>query len=716
MMLPWCTTRQKGASLAACVLALALAPLALSQAVRNAPGFRSHSLPRNDDGYSGEVPIGFTVNFFGRAYSTLYVNNNGNVTFKGPLETFVPFGLAHTEMPIIAAFFADVDTRHPGSEPVTYGAETIDGHKAFGVNYFRAGYYNVRADRLNTFQLILIDRSDTGPGNFDIEFNYAKIGWDLGDAGRGRGDVAAVVGFSNGTGQQGALFELAGSMRNGALLDSGAQSLIRGLLNSNVPGRYVFQARSGTVSFLRITTPPQLPDGTTGQPYSAPPLAATGGTAPYSWATFNWLSDLGLTLDSSTGSISGTPTRPGTFNLAVQVSDRAGTPPAAQTFTLTVGTSPLASLVPILIEPGQADIGSPVKLVAGLRFGQPSTADVPREVAGATTITATIDGQTIGLRDDGQEGDQLAGDGRFTGNATFHRSGPVPVTLRARSSTIDRSAQASIQVYGRFVYRGGPVELDLGTLRENSEACKPLALAAEQHGEVPFRLQLLRRLPAEHRLELRARGQTLRPDGAPISLFPGDKMEICLVTDRRAPSSEARGEPWLELAAGASINRQSVELKVRWRVDGLNFWQRWWWLFALILAILLLLFIIYGYVKPHRFTRGLALTFVPEFSDLDDTPQPLAQWRGVRIGFYRDARAYLHSNYRVSGDAKGAIAVLTATADGAWVAPGKCISLFRELEVGEWQEIQASGRPARRGIAHRVGEQGPYFRLASSTR
>jgi hypothetical protein len=159
-----------------------------------------------------------------------------------------------------------------------------------------------------------------------------------------------------------------------------------------------------------------------------------------------------------------------------------------------------------------------------------------------------------------------------------------------------------------------------------------------------------------------------------------------------------------------------VELRVRWHVDGLNFWQRWWWLFALIVAVLLLLFIIYGYVKPHRFEQGLALTFVPEYSELDDTAQPLAQWRGVRIGFYRDARAYLHSNYRVSGEAKGAVAVLVATADGALVAPGKYTTLFRELEVGEWQEIQPCGRAARRGIAYRVSDQGPYFRIASTAR
>ncbi len=51
-------------------------------AIRSQPGFNSYTLPANDDGYTDNVPLGFTANFFQRTYTSLYVNNNGNVTFR----------------------------------------------------------------------------------------------------------------------------------------------------------------------------------------------------------------------------------------------------------------------------------------------------------------------------------------------------------------------------------------------------------------------------------------------------------------------------------------------------------------------------------------------------------------------------------------------------------------------------------------------------------
>jgi hypothetical protein len=156
-----------------------------------------------------------------------------------------------------------------------------------------------------------------------------------------------------------------------------------------------------------------------------------------------------------------------------------------------------------------------------------------------------------------------------------------------------------------------------------------------------------------------------------------------------------------------------VDLKLRWKVNGLTFWQRWAWLFGLILLLLLAAFIVYGYIKPYRFSRGMALTFVPEYDELDQSPQPVSQWRGVHIGFYRNARACLHPSYRITGKTGGALAVLTATADGFSVAPGDGMTLSREMEVAEWREIPASGSSGRRGAIYRVGERGPFFRVVN---
>jgi hypothetical protein len=238
--------------------ALCLATTQLSEAAAVRPGlFNSNTLPANDDGFTGLVDIGFNANFAGTTYSQLFVNNNGNVTFDGSLSTFTPFVISGAATKIIAPFFADVDTRGFGSGVVTYGTGTVGGRNAFGVNWPGVGYFRNGTDKLNTFQLVLIDRSDVGAGNFDIEFNYDQIQWETGDASNGSGGLggfSARVGYSDGSGN---FFELPGSGVNGAFLDGGSNSLTANRLNSTEDGRYIFSVRGGAVN--PIPTPALLP-------------------------------------------------------------------------------------------------------------------------------------------------------------------------------------------------------------------------------------------------------------------------------------------------------------------------------------------------------------------------------------------------------------------------------------------------------------------------
>ena len=74
-------------------------------------------------------------------------------------------------------------------------------------------------------------------------------------------------------------------------------------------------------SALQITTT-SLPPGAVNSPYSAT-LAAAGGLPPYSWSLIQGSLPNGLTLNGSSGLISGRPTAAGTFNFTVQVSDSA---------------------------------------------------------------------------------------------------------------------------------------------------------------------------------------------------------------------------------------------------------------------------------------------------------------------------------------------------------------------------------------------------------
>ena len=232
----------------AIALAAALAAPAHAGAVRNASQFTT-VLPGNDDGSTGLVNLGFSINFYGVTRTAGFVNNNGNITLDVALGTYTPFGLLTTNRQIIAPFFGDVDTRGAGSTPVSYGASTIGGRNVFGVNWINVGVFNT-LPIYNSFQLIMTDRSDIAAGDFDFEFNYDDITWNTGQASggnsQGRGVNSARAGWSNGatipTSQ-----ELAGSGVDGAFLNAGSNSLILGSLNSNVAGRYIFNVRGGAV-------------------------------------------------------------------------------------------------------------------------------------------------------------------------------------------------------------------------------------------------------------------------------------------------------------------------------------------------------------------------------------------------------------------------------------------------------------------------------------
>jgi len=212
-------------------------------------GFDQQNLPANDDGSTGLVPLPFTINFLGNSESALYVNNNGNVTFDQAFYYYTPGNLASTKAKMIAPYWADVDTRNPASSLVQYGTNVVHGRNAFGVDWVNVGYYNQNADKLLSCQLVIINRSDIAPGDFDMELNYDRVEWEAGDASDGSDGIwqgqwggSARAGFSDGVTDN----ELPGSGVEGAFLDANTVTgLVYNSLNTTVLGRYLFYFRNG---------------------------------------------------------------------------------------------------------------------------------------------------------------------------------------------------------------------------------------------------------------------------------------------------------------------------------------------------------------------------------------------------------------------------------------------------------------------------------------
>jgi len=175
------------------------------------------AMARNDDGSSARIqlPAGFDYCFYGVENTSLFINNNGNITFGAAFGTFTPAGFP-VATPMVAPFWADVDTRNTsvGNRPsnqVYYqhfanGAGDLDD--VFVVTWDNVGYFNQHNDLRNTFQVALAN-DPNGFGGFGQQFNtlfsYGAMEWTTGDASLGVGgfgpaSTAATVGINEGTG------------------------------------------------------------------------------------------------------------------------------------------------------------------------------------------------------------------------------------------------------------------------------------------------------------------------------------------------------------------------------------------------------------------------------------------------------------------------------------------------------------------------------------
>uniref|UniRef100_UPI001B7F9BA9 nidogen-like domain-containing protein n=1 Tax=Desulfomicrobium escambiense TaxID=29503 RepID=UPI001B7F9BA9 len=217
-------------------------------------GFGETFFAANDD---GSIEINVTsifpegMNFFGQTYTKFWINNNGNITFDGPLGQFTPDQITgNYSNPMIAPFFADVDTTGGAVTPTPGGTSTgsnlvwYDFDQANGVitiTWDDTGYFGSNTDKLNAFQLRIFDQ---GGGNFSFEFRYENIDWTTGDASGGTdglGGTVARAGWTAGDGEN--FYELP---------QSGDQSAILGLEGTSNPsttsdGNWVFNVINGQV-------------------------------------------------------------------------------------------------------------------------------------------------------------------------------------------------------------------------------------------------------------------------------------------------------------------------------------------------------------------------------------------------------------------------------------------------------------------------------------
>jgi hypothetical protein len=169
----------------------------------------SLAMSPNDDGSSGLINLPFTFDFYGNQYNSVYINNNGNISFVSPYMTWTSNSFPDSSYNMIAPFWGDVDTRG-GMDSL--GNSLGNGGNvwykvtptALIINWNQVGYFNMHNDLVSTFQLIISNGSDSlvsAGGN--VSFCYQDMQWTTGDASSGIGGFGgtpATVGVNVGNG------------------------------------------------------------------------------------------------------------------------------------------------------------------------------------------------------------------------------------------------------------------------------------------------------------------------------------------------------------------------------------------------------------------------------------------------------------------------------------------------------------------------------------
>ncbi|XP_044134447.1 alpha-tectorin-like [Bufo gargarizans] len=208
--------------------------------------------PIEDDGTSGEVPLSKPFIFYAKKYNSLYVNNNGVISFNMEVSQYTPDAFPLTsEETFVTPFWGDVDNNLGGTvfyrettDPSLLDQISEDMGKhlpnlhymatwAFLATWDKVAYYGSATKKVNTFQAVL---TSDGFHYFAI-LNYGDIHWTTGTASggdpyTGTGGTPAQAGFNSGDDTH--YFNIPGSRTNEVLN-------IQSTSNVNCPGRWVFQ-------------------------------------------------------------------------------------------------------------------------------------------------------------------------------------------------------------------------------------------------------------------------------------------------------------------------------------------------------------------------------------------------------------------------------------------------------------------------------------------
>jgi hypothetical protein len=360
--------------------------------------------------------------------------------------------------------------------------------------------------------------------------------------------------------------------------------------------------------------------------------------------------------------------------------------------------------------PERVEVDAPASLAVQARPNPASHSPAPVQ-----TIEVYLNGiLQASLREEGQNGGKPTRGQRYTGTWTPQKLGGYTLELRPVGGGKAQSIAAPIKVIGGIRF-GPAIPARLGRTGSNSQLQGRLELGPDTliKGEVSLSLgsdyaasgsvleidlgqgwQALNNLP----LPLKASGPRawplrLRVGACPAGVDAADAFAIEIT------GANAAGQPL----------RHSIPLRLEIIADP---WLHCWWpLLAALAAALLAALAIHGYWSPSRFSPKLGVVLSPEEDMSEGFFHAIHAQPGTGSGFYRDARAYIRPDFRLSGAAKSALARLRADGMQVYMRPESGNTLYRQGFDGEWEILSAGETPIHFGIVYKDAMGALYFEL-----
>ncbi|MDN2702139.1 putative Ig domain-containing protein [Janthinobacterium sp. SUN100] len=404
---------------------------------------------------SGTPTAGGTFNFTVRATDS----STGSGPYSGArayaMTVNAPtISIAPTVMPAMTAGVAYSQSLAASGGTATYGYTITGGSVPTGLSLAPDGTLSGTPTAAGPFNFT-VTATDSSTGTGAPYTGSRAYSVTVAAGAPVAGNVSAPVAF--GSGPTAITLNLSGGAATSVAVASAASHGTATAIGTSItytptagyggPDSFTYTATNGigtsTAATVTITVggptitiaPSTVPAATVGAAYSQS-VTAANGFAPYGYAISSGTLPAGLTLNASTGLLSGTPTAGGTFNFTVRATDSStGTGPysGARAYAMTVN-APTISIAPTVMP----------AMTAGVAYSQSLAAS-----GGTATYSYAITGGSV------PTGLSLAPDGTLSGTPTA--AGPFNFTVSATDSSTGSGPYTGSHAYSVTVAAGAPV-------------------------------------------------------------------------------------------------------------------------------------------------------------------------------------------------------------------------------------------------------------------